>query len=385
MLQSFIVYSILGFSLFFLGKVAAIRENEYIRLNRRTPFWVWEIVLAIVIFSFVAGVRWKVGVDHLAYLKNYLSIQNFGHSLFKKEIGFEYFTRLFADFGIHYTIYFGTLAFLQIFFIYMAFRDQRFLYPFIGIIIVFGSYYLEWMNGVRQMVVACIFIFSIKYIIEKKLVKYILIILLASLFHQSALLLLPVYFIPRRNFFKNRTLALLLVFISLYLGTNNFWIESLKSTGKFLQLIGYNQFTSERLDFLIGEEQIRNFGPRRVVVILTAIITIWYSSRLDEYFEKYHFYFYFNLAILGFLLQNLLGYTHHIFLRPVSYFTIFSIATTGYLLVYLREHLTSKSIVIYLLMLLLVLIYLPLSLIADARKGREDYSNYNFFWDQSVD
>lgn len=383
MLQSFIIYSIFGLSLFFLGKIAARRENESLQLNRTNRFWVWETTLIIIIFSIVSGVRWHVGVDYMSYLNNYLSVQNFGHSIFNKESGFEYITLFFAKLGLHYTVYFTFLAFLQIYFIYRAFQYQRFLYPILGLFIVFGPFYLEWMNGIRQVIAASMFVYSIRFIIEKKLFKYLITILLASLFHQSVLILIPVYFLPKKDLFKNRFLTLSLVFISLYLGMNNFWIDQLKNLGNLFQLIGYENYSSDNLATYIMEEQIQNIGPRRLIMILIAIITIWYAPKLSEHFKKYHFYYYFNLAIFGFLFYNLLSNTHHLFLRPVAYFTIFSVVTTSYLMVYLKDNLTKKRIFIYLVTFILMLLYLPISLIVDADKENQDYSNYRFFFEQT--
>lgn len=331
----------------------------------------------------ISGVRWHVGVDYMSYLENYLSVQNFGHSIFTKEYGFEYITLFFAKLGLHYTFYFTFLAFLQIYFIYRAFQDQRFLYPILGIFIVFGPFYLEWMNGIRQVIAATMFVYSIRFILEKKLFKYLAIILLASLFHQSVLILLPVYFLPKRNLFKNRIVTFSLVVISLYLGMTNFWIDQLKNLGNLFQFIGYENYSSDSLAAYIKEEQIQNIGPRRIIMILIAIITIWYSPKLSEYFKRYHFYYYFNLAIFGFLLYNLLSNTHHIFLRPVAYFTIFSVVTTSYLMVYLKQNLTKKRIFIYIITWILILLYLPISIIVDADKRNQDYSNYRFFFEQT--
>src|SRR5690554_4193783 len=92
--------------------------------------------------------------------------------------------------NVHFSIYFGFLAFLQLFFIYRAFKDQRYLYPFLGIVILFGPEFLSWMNGIRQMLAATMFVFAIQFIQKRQLWKYVGTIVLASLFHTSAIVLL---------------------------------------------------------------------------------------------------------------------------------------------------------------------------------------------------
>lgn len=378
MLQSFIVYIIFGFSLFLLGSISAKRQGSNFRLGKSTSFWVWEVVLALLIFAFISGVRWNVGVDHLQYLDNYLKIQNGGYSIFEKEYGFEFITRLFAESRIHFSFYFGFLAFLQIFFIYRAFKDEKYLYPFLGIIIIFGPEYLNWMNGIRQMLVATVFIWSIQFIQKRQLLKYVAVIIISSLFHKSAMILLVLYFFPQKDYFKKRNYTFILVGTTLILGNMNLWISSFKEVSNIISYLGYDWY-SENLESLIDDNQIRIIGPRRLSIIFIALVLIWFSPRLKIRFRNTYFLTYYNLTILGFLLYNLLSNTHHVFLRPLTYLTIFSIPTTAYLLVYLQESL-KKNYLIFTFTLALSIMYLPLSILADNGKGRQDYTNYKFYW-----
>lgn len=378
MFQSFFVYITFGLILFVLGRLSEIRQKQNKLKNNTTPFWVWDVVLAFLVFAVISGIRWNVGVDHQTYLANFLNIQRGGHSLFDKEIGFELLTSLIAKSGIHFSYYFGLLAFLQMFFIYRAFKDQRYLYPFLGIIIIFGPEYLSWMNGIRQMLVATVFVFSIQFIQKRQLLKYAITILLASLMHKSALILLVFYFIPQKDYFKNRILVFSLVGASLVLGSMNFWIDNLKEVSSLLSFLGYDWY-SENIVGLIEDEEIRNIGPRRLSMILISLAAIWYSPKLKKRFENTYFLTYYNIAIIGFLLYNLLANTHHGFLRPITYLTIFSIPTTAYLLVYLKSHFAKISLAFF-MVLIIALSYLPMSIIADYGKGKQDYSNYKFYW-----
>ena len=378
MIQSFLVYIFFGLILFLLGRLSQIRENDYKLRNKKVPFWTWDVWLALFVFSFVSGVRWNVGVDYMAYLNNYISVQRTGDSLFNKEMGFEFITNIFANSNIHFSFYFGFIAFLQMFFIYNAFKDQRYLYPFLSIVIIFGPEYLNWMNGMRQMLAATMFVFSIQFIVKRQFIKYFITIFLASLIHTSALMLIVFYFISQKDYFRNRVFTFSLFFLTIYLGANNSWRGILNNLGGLLELLDYDSI-SERLILLIEDDQIRSFGPRRIGLIIITIITVFYQKKMKLYFEKTYFLIYFNLMIIGFLLFNLLSGTHHIFIRPLVYLIIFSIPTTVYLLVYLSHNLRSQFHV-FVLVLTLSLSYLPLSIIADVKKGDSDHTNYKFFW-----
>ncbi len=378
MLQSFFVYITLGLILYSLGYLARIRQKNNLLLNKKTPFWIWEVGLALLAFAFIAGVRWNVGVDHGSYLLNYLRIQNGDAPRIQREFGFEFITNLFAKSGIHFSIYFGFLAFLQLFFIYRAFKDQRYLYPFLGIVILFGPEFLSWMNGIRQMLAATIFVFAIQFIQKRQLWKYVGAIVLASLFHTSAIVLLAFYFIPQKDYFKHRILTVGLVIASFLLGNMSFWVEYLTQFPYLLSYLGYDWY-SENIELLIDNEEIRNIGPRRLSMILTPLLVIWYSPKLKSTFKNTNFLTYYNIGIFGFLLYNILANMNHGFIRPIAYFTIFIVPVTAYLLVYLRMNIRKKPLV-FIITLFIALSYLPLSIIADSGKGKQDYSNYQFYW-----
>lgn len=379
MVQSFFVYGLLGLMLFLLGRISYLLEKQAIRLHRKNSFWSWEIFIALFLFAFVSGVRWNVGVDHLTYLNHYLRMQNGLNPYLDKEIGFEFITNLFAQSGLHFSFYFGFFAFLQLFFIYYAFKDHRYLYPFLGIIILFGPEYLNWMNGMRQMLSATIFVFSIQFIQNRQFLKYVLTILFASLFHTSALGLIIFYFIPQRDYFKSRILTLLLVVFSLILGSMDFWIDSLNQFSQLFNLLGYDWY-SENINVLIENNQVSNIGPRRLSLMLIPILIIWFSPKLKVTYQNTFFLTYYNLALFGFLLYNIVANLNHGLIRPTTYLTIFIIPATAYLLDYLRRNIT-KMYPIYLITFLIALSYLPLSFFADEGKGKADYSNYKFYWD----
>lgn len=381
MLQSIIVYSLMGFSLFGLGQVAAKREQIYIAKNKNLPFFTWEILFSLLIFAFFSGIRWNVGVDHLSYLSYYNELLNKRQFLSREmEPGFLFISKIFASLNIHFTFYFAFWAFLQLFFIYYAFKDERYLLPFIGIVIIMGPQYLSWMNGIRQMLAACIFVYSIHFIKNRKLIPYIITILIAATFHKSAILLLAFYFIPQKDYFKNRYVNIVLLIATLVIGSNPKWLQSIEFVEKTLRLIGYEGY-SENLYLMVESRREMAFGPRRLSILALNALTIWYAPKLKQVFKNTNYLIYFNFAFIGGLLQNLFANSSHIFLRPVSYFTIFLALTTAYLLYYLKSKTPNGVSISFLIVLIIALSNTPFSVIADYGKGEMDWSNFKFFWD----
>ncbi len=381
MLQSILVYGFFALSLFYLGKIAAKREAINQNIGKYTPFWTWEIVFSLLIFALISGIRWQVGVDHLSYLTDYETLFR-GHELRagRWEPGFYFISKLFANLNIHFVFYFAFWAFLQLFFVYYAVRNERYLLPFLGIVILLGPHYLSWMNGIRQMLVAAIFVFSIQFITKRKLLPYLTTILLASTIHKSAILLLIFYFIPQLDYFKNRYINIGLVIATLIIGFTPTFMSAINFFENILAIIGYDRY-AERFDIMLEYEREMNLGPRRLLLLFLNILNIWYAPRLKNVFKNTNYLTYFNLSFVGILLYNLFANTSHIFIRPISYFTIFLALTTSYLLYDLKPQKKHHITISFLIVLVLAISYTFFSVIADYGKGDMDWSNFKFFWD----
>ncbi|MEG0180323.1 MAG: EpsG family protein [Romboutsia sp.] len=86
-----------------------------------------------------------------------------------------------------------------------------------------ASTQFSWMfNGMRQFLVAAIIFSCTSLILKKRTLLYIVIIVLLSTFHKSALILIPMYFIAKEEPWSKRTLIFITVIILIILFTNKF-------------------------------------------------------------------------------------------------------------------------------------------------------------------
>ncbi|MBR5101867.1 MAG: EpsG family protein, partial [Muribaculaceae bacterium] len=188
---------LLALALSALGWHISKREDSLLKNSEtKLPFYSWEIITSILIFAAILGIRWHTGYDHEMYLYEYSRLQNGLDCTREFEPGFLLIGKVFAKLGIHYSIYFAFWAALQIGGVYFALRDRKYLLPWVGILIVTGPYMLNWVNSMRQATVACLFLGAMPLIINKRFWLYALFVLLCATIHKSALLLLPVYFVP---------------------------------------------------------------------------------------------------------------------------------------------------------------------------------------------
>lgn len=82
---------------------------------------------------------------------------------------------------------------------------------------------LAWMmNGIRQFVAVAIIFAATPLMIKKDYLKLVVLILIASMFHQSAIIMLPIVFIAQGKAWNWKTLILIVVaIIAVYVFTND--------------------------------------------------------------------------------------------------------------------------------------------------------------------
>ncbi|QNU66607.1 EpsG family protein [Ruminiclostridium herbifermentans] len=160
--------------------------------NIRNTFY---MILSFLPLFVVGAIRWDVGTD-------FEKVYEYGFNLIiadgeqpRWELGFTYLIKLIALFTDECQWMFAGTAFVFCFFVYKAiFNSSKNVCQSIFLLLITTLYFFS-LNGIRQGIAVAIFLYSIKYIKDKKLFKYILVILFAASFHTIALIFLPLYFI----------------------------------------------------------------------------------------------------------------------------------------------------------------------------------------------
>lgn len=80
----------------------------------------------------------------------------------------------------------------------------------VSVFLFMASCQFTWMfNGIRQYLAVAILFASTTFIINKKPLKYFLIVLLASTIHKTAIIMIPIYFIVQGEPWNKKTLAII--------------------------------------------------------------------------------------------------------------------------------------------------------------------------------
>ena len=137
-------------------------------------------------------------------------------------------------FGSDYRIYFLIIAMIQAFGLLKLYKKYSSSFVMTIFLFVTSTDYISWMqNGARQFVAVSICLLAAGWIMEKKYIPAVITVLIASRFHQSALLVIPMIFIVQGKLWNARTLlfiflaVLAIVYVEQF---TNFLDEALEET-----------------------------------------------------------------------------------------------------------------------------------------------------------
>ena len=341
MILSISVYLILAFLLYVLAKQIVISERIALRTTEHNiSFLNLPTVLSILLFALICGVRYNVGVDNLSYIKQYTYLQqtgNFARENFEALFG--WVAKICVNLNLHFSIFMGLWAGLQLFFIYYSMRRDKYLLPFIALFIVLGPTFLSWTNGVRQTVVICIFVFLIEYITTRKLWKYVVGILICSCIHKSAIILLPFYFIFQKPLYpKSRLLNISILIVCTVVGMAPNWIYIMNDLKDILVFVDYENY-ADQLEYITeNANQSMAWGPSRIGLYALDLLAIWFYPKISKKYQlNKRFDIYFCAFLFGTFFFNLFANTSHIFLRPIAYFRDFKLIIVPVCLYYLLK------------------------------------------------
>lgn len=186
----------------------------------------------------------------------------------KKDKAFYFFVAFWRTvLGYRPVVYFGIIALFQILCFTRTIRKYT-PYALTSFFVFFASTdYISFMqNGVRQFVAVCIIFLCSDWIFEKKYTPAIMAVLVASMFHQSALLMIPVIFIVQGEPWNKSTL----LFMMLALVTV-FFVD--RFTNILDNLLSETQYSNVINDWTSGNDNGTN--PLRVLVYsVPAILSV---------------------------------------------------------------------------------------------------------------
>lgn len=172
-------------------------------------------VIGFIYFIIIGGLRFEVGADWYNYEDMFFGNESWSDVFSSsKEYLFHVFSYFFKVSFNDYSVFvfaFFLMSFSLKFIFIKKYSPDIFLSLIIYIYTVFAIYDL---NGIRQGMALGVGLLSVKYILDQNLFKFIGMVTIASLFHLSAIILIPFYFLSRMKMTnKQMLISFLLIFI----------------------------------------------------------------------------------------------------------------------------------------------------------------------------
>lgn len=220
----YFIFLTIIFELMILDKLISLKKSQanyfyndfstnvlpYYSVNPGKKFSYLIILAIIFIFSFSAF-RFNVGWDYIEYY-NTVKFDSITNIVSNGEYATIFLVEIARSTGIT-NLYFAINSFVCIFLISKTIKNYS-VDPWLSIIffICFPLFYLNSFSVIRFFTALSITFYGIKYIENRKFLKYLIVVVLASLFHNSASLALLFYFVGNIKF-KTSRIVLILVTI----------------------------------------------------------------------------------------------------------------------------------------------------------------------------
>lgn len=156
--------------------------------------------------------------------------------------------------GYRPQVYLALIAAFQSICLVCVFRKYSSNYLLSIFLFVFSTDYLSWMfNGIRQFIAVAIVFAATGLVLKKKWVATVLIVLLASTFHQSALIMLPIVFIVQGKAWNKKTVAFLALTLVAVLFIDSFTdiLDSLMENTQYKNVVSdWKYYNDDGTNFL---------------------------------------------------------------------------------------------------------------------------------------
>lgn len=333
MVKAYIVYLMLMSTLVVIWRAKNQTTNEGRQIAHSGDPAILPMVASVILYGLLMGLRYDVGGDYLGYVfyyeTNTESVQLFETTY---ELGFYWLIRILHFFDFPPAALFVATCTLQMLFMATWLERNRniaswYIFFFFTTLLLFES-----LNIVRHALAATIFLAALPALHERRPFTYVILIVLATLIHKSAIILMPLYFILRHDWLPNRWLQatlLLFAFVSAPVLKDRLfeflpWLASSAD---------YDPYSNTQDDLFFKKEGV-SYSPGMFFALIVDLFIIYSSQMLKKNYEKQGFAIYYNLYLVGALLGPIVLFSNYIpFSRMIFYFTTIKSVVLAFLVI----------------------------------------------------
>jgi len=329
MILAYIIYLLLLVLLYTVSshnQKLLVARNSLVRIGKRTTIWRWPLMLGLFVLMLVIGLRYDVGVDFLGYKHDFDGIAEGNGQWNRYELGYWLVGRVLSALGLGSWSLFMFTALITWYYFIKSYEVFPYLLKW-GLFFAFTTgFFFASMNGMRQTIALVIFMYAIKYIEEKSLLKYSLYLLLAFSFHTSILMAYPFYFFINKISFTGKKWVF--IYIVTFIIGDRIDVRSLVVYGAS-KIPKYQHYVTR---FLQDFDEPLSMGLGGIYFFLVGLLVIILSKSFLQKNPRLKIYY--NLYFFGAILYNffwkyeILGRIYYLFI----WFEIFCLAAIAYYL-----------------------------------------------------
>ncbi|KMK75039.1 EpsG family protein [Alkalihalobacillus pseudalcaliphilus] len=307
-------------------------------------------LLAFLSLVLVSGLRQNIG-DTYVYRELYeQSDWSWEFIVSGKDIGFGIFQLFLRNFSEDAQLMiFMTALITNGLIVWVLYKYARVFELSLYVYITSGLFLVS-MNGIRQFLAAAIIFAATKFIFDGNWKGFTIVVLIAATIHQSALLLIPIYFLVRRKAWTKVTFVLLGLAILCVFAYNQF-SDLLFAVIEDSQYAGYADFSEGGANLArvavysaplvlayLGRHRLRELFPNSDYIVNLCLLNVvfmiiasqnWIFARLNIYFGLY------QLILLAWIVK---------IFKEKDQKLIYFIIVLCYLFFFYQEHVVSLNI-----------------------------------------
>lgn len=303
--------------------------------------------IVFLLLTFISGFRYETGVDWVMYEGqmdySYSLIEAFERDKWdwlslRLDVGYSILLALIKTFGGGVQTLFFIIALVTQILLYLNLRkySSRILLSYLIYYCFF--FFVFDLSGIRQGLAIQLFFYSIRFIINRSFLKFLICIIFATLFHWSAAILFPLYFFLERKI-SVKLSVFIVVFSTLVFTFQIKWLGAIM--GDFLTKINSFTLLAKKVeayttnDFFARE---RSWDKMTIYAYLRIIALIFFNYLFREKYKdnKYYNIFY-NLLIIQFLCIFTFYEFFEISDRYKSYFLISEVILIPFIIIAIKE------------------------------------------------
>ena len=293
------IYSVTSIALFLLSVYSWYADNP----KKTKVIFIYLIIWLILL----DGLRWEVGTDWNNY---YTFFFDKSKSESHMGLGYNLFTDIVRLFSNSYSVFLVIFASFNYWVYYKTFLKYS-PNPIMSLCICYCMM-MGSMGSNRQILAMLICLLSIPYIIDRKLYSFLLVVIVAVLFHYSALVFLLSFFLYNREFSNRKCLAIAVICFALGSVRAINHIPFVDYLALFDSYTNNTEF-SGYVDVFDGNISILGSLKRLIILYVVLLTRKNVNSRLFDFFVYLYLtgcciYFLFNGSVLQIVAGKLSTY-----------------------------------------------------------------------------